>query len=679
MPAETEKVTLAWPNGIWRLGRADSTGKDHVKKNVAPTATATSGSEGELEIPHDWLTEGENLFLARFSDRLSAGLPSPLGSAANAKIIARFQPSDGPPLIVDEVFTDIRAVREWVSMFSSRPASSSGTPTRFSPLPKFELEPDWHDVPTDATDVTIAVHGFNVTDAGAATFASTYMKRLYWTGHPVLQVQRATSSSDNRVPWFVGLSWPGDAGPTLPTNVPIVGGMPLLEVPGLSAASFLTLLYLPTDEFHAFQTGVPLALLLRNLKEDGPSSRKLRIVAHSLGNLVVNSALAQPDMGGIVDSVVMNQAAVTSEAFGGGTVTDADLTANARDQGYPDDVRWANQWGAMNQEHCGSYSCSEPECTGPIASPPGDDYSAWCLKRALNESELVDQIHYAERWTKYASRNNRPWYAVFEGNRTRTAIFNTYYQDDYALRALLPLVWNRQRPDLGVATAIGGDVSVFDAHPFGVDVDDRKKQFWATLDQNLPAQEYLWRQADPGNTHHAPTSREWAELAYYFAPLSQASGANIVAALGPQNFDMGPRIAGIPALFSVSWREVVGDVFEQILEIAKEAAKGEQIDGILQATQQRLASHPELAWAAAQLQAETNAFAGSDTKDPVVANALKGILWQVFKSILVQYAHEIEISHGYMTGAKVGDVWCGYELMESLFRTGHESECSKPK
>jgi hypothetical protein len=79
------------------------------------------------------------------------------------------------------------------------------------------------------------------------------------------------------------------------------------------------------------------------------------------------------------------------------------------------------------------------------------------------------------------------------------------------------------------------------------------------------------------------------------------------------------------------------------------------------------------------LQAETNAFAGSDTKDPVVANALKGILWQVFKSILVQYAHEIEISHGYMTGAKVGDVWCGYELMESLFRTGHESECSKPK
>ena len=116
--------------------------------------------------------------------------------------------------------------------------------------------------------VTVAVHGFAVDDASATTGTyPTLFKHLYWSGLPVLfdetQLRQAQATQ------VVGVLWPGNLGPF-----------------GVS--------YFPGDEFNAFQTGVPLGAFLEDRKALGQS---LNIVAHSLGNLAVNSAITRAPNG----------------------------------------------------------------------------------------------------------------------------------------------------------------------------------------------------------------------------------------------------------------------------------------------------------------------------------------------------------------------------------------------
>src|SRR5262249_31576580 len=71
--------------------------------------------------------------------------------------------------------------------------------------------------------------------------------------------------------------------------------------------------YFPDDEFKALQSGVPLADLFVRLSKH---NNQTFLIAHSLGNMIVNSALARPEVSpGMVSKYIMNEAAVPAEAF----------------------------------------------------------------------------------------------------------------------------------------------------------------------------------------------------------------------------------------------------------------------------------------------------------------------------------------------------------------------------
>ncbi len=678
LPNENDKIFLTWPNGDWSLVKTTAPGLDYLKFNMAPrVADVIHGSdspslEGRIEIPRDWLVQGENTFLARFNGQISAGLSTPFGDGANAKILLSYQPENLQPLLLQEVLVEIRPIEEWASLYTARPDSTSGTPTPFSPLAEFRAVPEWTPVPSDVTDITVVVHGFNIPAAGAANFTSSYLKRLYWGGHPVLRPQ--PTAGPGRVPWVVGISWPGDAGPVLPSSLPFVGGTPLLQVPGVpDSMALLSLFYLPVDEFHAFQTGVPLAALLKDLKGN---DRRINVVAHSLGNMVVNSALQQPDMSGVVDAYVMNQAAFSLEAFGSFPV-DGELAAQAEQQGYPSDATWMAQWTQINQQHCGQDDCHE-ECPNEAPVDPTDDFERWCAKRALADQEA--RPLYDQRWTKYAQRGNRPWQGVFHDNVNRTAIFNSYYQGDFVLNMLLMLSWSRQKPSLGVAAALGGDLDLLGVHPFGIHKDSRERMFWADLDEDLAQQEYLWMAVDPGNTHHAPITREWAELAYYFGPLARPLGSNNLPLLGARNLDMSSRITGFDVTFKPNWVNVLLTLTDSVMDAVLDDLAPDT-DPIFLQLAEEMQAYPELAPYGAEIISRISLVPPADANDAAAiagrAAVVAGIVWDVVKDVLLQFKDEIEGSHGYMTSGKVGDVWCAYELLADVYSTGQQGECSK--
>src|SRR5205823_4142425 len=105
-------------------------------------------------------------------------------------------------------------------------------------------------------------------------FIPPMFKRLYWSGHRVMSYQGDATSGYAHT---VAALWPGDQGKGY-------------VVPGLGNPT--NLVFFPEDEFHALQTGVPLAQLILTLtSETSGSPRQIDVIAHSLGNMAVNSAL----------------------------------------------------------------------------------------------------------------------------------------------------------------------------------------------------------------------------------------------------------------------------------------------------------------------------------------------------------------------------------------------------
>ncbi|HEX5423969.1 MAG TPA: alpha/beta hydrolase [Candidatus Acidoferrales bacterium] len=185
----------------------------------------------------------------------------------------------------------------------------------FSPF-----SPSGWDIPTAAQTLVVLVHGYDVGDSEAQTkFFPTYFKRLYWAGHDVLLAQNNTHT--------VGLAWPGD-----------------IDAP----------LEFAPDEFSALQSGVPLAKWLSD--QSLAYNRKIQIIAHSLGNMVVNSALSRPEIqGAAITTYLMNEAAVPAEAFYSTYPSDQAFDQHALDYGWSDtgqppvDKQWQDQWDQINQ------------------------------------------------------------------------------------------------------------------------------------------------------------------------------------------------------------------------------------------------------------------------------------------------------------------------------------------
>jgi hypothetical protein len=400
--------------------------------------------------------------------------------------------------------------------------------------------------------VTVVLHGYNVPENVATdTFFPRYFKRLYWAGHPVHTGQMHPNLGPAHT---IGITWPGDQHSALD---------PL----GLSTAVLF-----PEDEFHALQAGVPLSALLREVI-DKPSSRRVDVIAHSLGNMVVNSALMQPGMGHVVNTFVMNEAAVPAEAFNTNyTYSELErrtMFPQARRYGYSDapgdalDGVWRTEWADMEAGH--------PLLPGTDGTAPTPDFAhmaAWKLERD-SDTHLFPKPRYETRWSQQGRPDELPgtdtvpvprrgpWKGFFAANRTKVRLVNTYNPNDQVLRIdqgsididparfaissifagipglFLPTVivaeplslyaWYAcqriQKPRIGYVPGVWT--------PF-VRVDGRSRRFWATLRTDTRSSEYLW--GEGGN--HSNVVRQWAELAFWFPSLSQAAGTVDLASAG---------------------------------------------------------------------------------------------------------------------------------------------------
>jgi hypothetical protein len=359
--------------------------------------------------------------------------------------------------------------------------------------------------------VTLFIHGFNVSvNEALFDWFPAIFKRLYWTGLPVLAVQDGA--------YFAGLTWPGDEeGDIIATPAP----------------------FYPENEFNALRSGVALSRLLQHLRTPMPG-RRVNILAHSLGNMVVHSAL---QMMPILPSAapvqfVMSQAAVASEAFlpndaTGDTDAHSELAMHAQAYGMHEDLRWEREWQELFLQR---HNCpSGPGTCGP------SHYDRWKAQvDPLNSGNSLN-VEYARRWRQRRPGGRGSWRGFFAGNLQLpgVAVYNAFSGSDHILRVDQgigdlgdPHAWfacqRRQKPNVGLGIAA---VDYLNGLPMG-SKDGPHVQFWAELGgaaslAGLSRQQYLW---DDGGSHNSLV-RQWAELAYWFPATSAPAGVRRIESL----------------------------------------------------------------------------------------------------------------------------------------------------
>jgi hypothetical protein len=404
---------------------------------------------------------------------------------------------------------EVKPLKAWMGVHTVRRG-----PFGYSPSAFVVPQGGWLDMPGDASTVTVLVHGYNVTEAAALNFwFPTMFKRLYWVGQPVFGPQGRA--------YTTGLAWPGD-----------------------EVGEFIqsTLLVYPENEFNALRAGVPVAEFIEEtLARGGSGDRSVNILAHSLGNMVVNSALGQLSAPPPVPvRYVMSEAAVAAEAFDDDykstpyDLTQPQLASHASAYGFSDDARWHEEWQLM---------LATKDACPPLPTPcPASDYDRWVATLAESDPSLAPPLTYDGRWTQPRGTRRQGWNGYFAGNLSipNVQVFNTYSPIEDVLRVDLglPHAWymlqRYQKPNAGKLATLAALLARVEGA-----ADGRGQQYWALLvgrssDIDLQRSEYLWATGD-----HANTIREWLELAHWFPAHSGPAGAQPIARLeGDRNRNM---------------------------------------------------------------------------------------------------------------------------------------------
>ncbi len=374
--------------------------------------------------------------------------------------------------------------------------------------------------------MNILVHGYAVSETAAVGSAfPTWFKRLYWVGHPVLREQKAHT---------IGISWPGD-------------------IPGVA----LDRLYYPEDEFSAFQAGVPVGRFLDGLRRTLGPDQKINIFAHSLGNVVVNTALTflSDASGSAPITYVMNDAAVPAEAF----VTAFDYTATPQDvvqhagrlgfdpQGSQD-AAWAGKWSVLQtwRDVAACPAGPDPELKRPpepgweecVAAKHWVDLYAVVHPQLKGTTSNAEELFFKERWSQVPNggrvlndRDRRgPWQGLFGSNLTkpRLKVVNTFNPNDHVLR-LDKGYWGEVSPPLVPHAWYACQWSAKPyAFPLGIgEAKDDYGTLWALLlgTSTERVVDQLTTRLSLGADAPRQT-RQWAELAFWFPAASTPAGAS---------------------------------------------------------------------------------------------------------------------------------------------------------
>jgi hypothetical protein len=467
------------------------------------------------------------------------------------------------PVVIDDVVVDIRPAAQWLVMQNARERAPTGR-SLFRPLPlraggalhgwratdaqnrPSDEEEFPYEVPHEARKITVLVHGYNVPHHDAVTgFFPAWFKRLYWAGHPVHRRQAETPdiniADENGCAFHcaqtIVISWPSN-----------LGGQANGATNDDSGSGLQSTLQYPEDEFHALQMGVPLAQYIAEVKSEN-SQRDISIIAHSLGNVVVNSTLSRPEIQpGVVARYIMNEAAMASEVYDSNyQPTDAELQLG----GYPIGSYHAELFGydRTGAEHDKVWISDY----GKLLFPQ----SSWERKvRDLQEQDglpstyLNPEIFYSMRWRQNASRDagwvddagtNRyargDWRGVFKANLSRAAVWNTHSNKDL----ILLLAWrslNRlAKPNPGGGGGVKGLAGAIELFGQVTDVRTLDNQFlqrWILSDWTKKERfAVLHEQNEKWNLR-----RQIAELAHWFPAVSKAAGFQPVRTIaGARNCD----------------------------------------------------------------------------------------------------------------------------------------------
>jgi pimeloyl-ACP methyl ester carboxylesterase len=147
------------------------------------------------------------------------------------------------------------------------------------------IEPEGRPYSPETSDYILYVHGWNMEGWEKDRWAETVFKRLYWQGY------RGHVGS---------FQWPTYEEKPL-DNIDI--GLPHI-VKYLSS-------YNPS-EYRAYQSGRALARRLEKLIDDG---KKVHIIAHSMGNVVVGQALRELGEGYKIQNYIATQAAIAAHMY----------------------------------------------------------------------------------------------------------------------------------------------------------------------------------------------------------------------------------------------------------------------------------------------------------------------------------------------------------------------------
>jgi hypothetical protein len=404
------------------------------------------------------------------------------GNTANLidvpKMTLEFVPSNNFVTYFDRAKADIRPFKNWMTVMSARTArNTTYKPQGVLKVPEDEADKwanrNWQNdtaIPPTAEKVTVLVHGYNVPHSDAANkFFPAYLKRLYWAGHPVLRLQGEWRKKDEEPSCVkncahtIGISWPSDDAGTKWYDR-VIGAVPKLPLIGKLSEKYASMRF-PADEHHAFGTGPPLAAYLKKVRDER-SSRSISVIAHSLGNLAVNSAIYRLDVEygnsppHVIDKYIMNEAAMPAEAMALTYTPSQDELRlwdqdHAANYGHPDDQRWYADWDILTSQT----KYQDWLDTVDDMKKQGAQISG----RMLN---IDPREMYRRRWTQVRpfplpdyvqnviEKERGPWSGLFARNKDRTRIFNTYSEDDRVVGVIWRVNQVMLKPlNLGGATA----------------------------------------------------------------------------------------------------------------------------------------------------------------------------------------------------------------------------------
>ncbi|HET8775705.1 MAG TPA: Ig-like domain-containing protein [Thermoanaerobaculia bacterium] len=524
-----------------------------------------SNDEGELILPDLAAGQTYNFLFRCLECRADVAKP------AQVKVLElQYYSSPGAePVTVDYVEVDIRPIAQWMTMQNARERQDTGS--QFRPLPidqwraynptnRPEEERDWrYDAPDAAKQITVVVHGYNVPHHDAVgSFFPTWFRRMYWAGHRVLRRQAADPQRDQMVE-DDAQGCAGECAHTIAISWPSNEGGPANGVFDDKSGTADAAVQYPEDEFHALQMGYPLAQYIADIWVQRNDPRIL-VIAHSLGNVVVNSALSRPELanGGIVDKYVMNEAAMASEVFDRNYVPAEDELVIGL--GFGLGMRQAEFYGYSKDG-----SDHDRHWIDEYTNANFFTRTAWEANVAYTEFRdglgigFFDlEKLYTTRWrqntgprwqgddlTTANAYSRGDWRGIFQPNVDRAEIWNTWSERDQVLHYSWRAMNRTSKPNPGPslkrklpATAVELFGSrLLNAHT----LDNIYLQRWM-LDDYTDNDAFLIFNLQNGKWN---LKRQWAELGHWFPAVSKAAGFQPVRATKVHNCNFSEYHSGL--------------------------------------------------------------------------------------------------------------------------------------